>query len=901
MVKLSEVETVKKVISSIETELIQQKKFQDDLTGQPKFVTNLDIQNKTGLDESVVLIGIEGLNREEFMVFDNILQINPDPKIKFFIRSRTYHTIWTLYKSTNRTRSNIESDVADYQYVRHIKRSPKYSNNLHDIFSNSDVAKIIDHKSKPLLDKVIDNIIKSTTIPYTAISNFQLNSTIKILKNLEANDPGSIVIEAGTGFGKSWAYQFPLLLWILNKKIKKLNDLRQNKIRPDELHVNCSALLIFPRITLADDQLSSISKAIDVINEVIAKDSDSTARSFLPIKKPLSDYGGKLRGKKEDRYGDNDKNGYPDIIITNAGQSGRNTIERRISDPDCSPVFKNGIDCILYDEVHLYEGIEGAEIASINARLQNLLQEKSKKFPLFVGMSATIDKAQLHCQKLFSLMTRNKPIKITQEEDDDTVPYSIEHHLILKPRSGRTPIGVAINTTSCLIHNRRINGLTASHDDQFNPSTVNIEEKHKSLTFIDSLGQTSKFAHDLNNYEWYYAGDPQRGRNASSHRPYRTYLFHYQPERRPQPGTPSQGFQPLDCEHCTSGLSPEIFSCPSYASGACWYYSEDSGGQFLDPPYSNWTPKVHGDRLTIPPDNIRSNRVSSLSLKVKDKYDYFIFNESVWIPDGQQPQNVPLYSDIDNVVATSTLEVGVDFKNIKEIIQYGDIKSPSSYKQKAGRGAREGNIVEGLFVMSVINDSPLAYHHFKHFGRLVKSSLDPLKLEPTNPDVLASNCFFSIFDFFALNEINLFKISKLSTGDVDIEYAKAKKLLSGSALEKYLERFFSKFNFPNGNVKKIIDYAKNFLEILASKTEIEIGNVKVKKSLHELLIAAVKDPAALSEARIKLGSNVLEMQGQATNDIRKNIEELKKAYKNEFSGDNSLDEKLEKLEDVLFG
>ena len=43
------------------------------------------------------------------------------------------------------------------------------------------------------------------------------------------------------------------------------------------------------------------------------------------------------------------------------------------------------------------------------------------------------------------------------------------------------------------------------------------------------------------------------------------------------------------------------------------------------------------------------------------------------------------------------------------------------------------------------------------------------------------------------------------------------------------------------------------------------------------------------------------MQGQATNDIRKNIEELKKAYKNEFSGDNSLDEKLEKLEDVLFG
>ena len=68
-----------------------------------------------------------------------------------------------------------------------------------------------------MFDDVIEHIRKNTK--YTGLSNFQKISTIKILKDLDLSfnktaDPGSVVIEAGTGFGKSWAYQFPLLLWI---------------------------------------------------------------------------------------------------------------------------------------------------------------------------------------------------------------------------------------------------------------------------------------------------------------------------------------------------------------------------------------------------------------------------------------------------------------------------------------------------------------------------------------------------------------------------------------------------------------------------------------------------------------------------------------------------------------
>ncbi len=180
MIKLSEIEDVKNAIQRIENESIQRKEF-IDTANQPKFVTNLDIENETGLSDSQVVATIQALEPREFMIFDNNLRTNPDPKIKFFIRSRTYHLIWTLYRSTNRTWTRPpERDIADYQYVRHVKRTPTYSNHLTDIFLDPKVESILDHQKNILFDDVIEHIRKNTK--YTGLSNFQKMSTIKILR-----------------------------------------------------------------------------------------------------------------------------------------------------------------------------------------------------------------------------------------------------------------------------------------------------------------------------------------------------------------------------------------------------------------------------------------------------------------------------------------------------------------------------------------------------------------------------------------------------------------------------------------------------------------------------------------------------------------------------------------------
>ena len=65
------------------------------------------------------------------------------------------------------------------------------------------------------------------------------------------------------------------------------------------------------------------------------------------------------QNKYQIKYGNNEKNGYPDIIIVKCTvKLGKNTLERRISDPSLLLQYsKMVLTCILYDEVHLYDGI----------------------------------------------------------------------------------------------------------------------------------------------------------------------------------------------------------------------------------------------------------------------------------------------------------------------------------------------------------------------------------------------------------------------------------------------------------------------------------------------------------------------------------------------------------------
>jgi len=893
---IENIDIVREIIYELEADLIKNKKFLDD-NKRPIFLTNVEIQKNSTLSENEIIDIIQHLhknNKKEFIIFPNLL-ITDEKNVQFLIRSRIYHTIWCLYKTENRPA--MERNVADYQYIRHIKRRPLLNNKIDDIFLDPEIQSIFQWgKSHHKLIVEIIQHLKDTT-KYNKMSNFQLESTISIIKNLSKNNTvNGLVLVAGTGSGKSFAYQFPLLLWILNKKINMYEEYLSGKIKKFNLHVNCSALLIFPRKSLARDQYDAIIELIEKINEFISKNiTDTDKKEFLKIKKPVKDFGGQ-GGNLDEVYGTNSDLGYPDIIITNP-----DSLNKRLINPECHPVYRNGIDVILYDEVHMWHTIGGAGIASLNARLQNLFKI-NYKFPLFIGMSATIDNPDIHCQKLFCLFKNNQKLPvITQNADDEHEKFSIEYHLMLKPASGRYVSGVAIESTSCLLHNRR-DGLAPCHDDHNNGINVIGEEKPKTISFLNSLDGSGRYHHDLNNYENF---EWARGQNPpSANRTITRSYSYYNKPRQGQSGVPHT----TSCTDCVNRTSPDIFDCNYYQKGECWYYSQDDANQFANLRFGNWHPIVPGVRLPL--DNIRSTRVTSMERDLKpseDKYDYFKMDSWEWVWDGMESHKHHFRTHIDNVIATSTLEVGVDFNNIKEVIQIGQITSPSSYKQRAGRGAREGNLDDGLFVMSVIDESPLSYYHFKHFKRLVTSTLDPLKLEVANPNVVLANGFLSLFDFLAFNGINLFRIrfgpgKFLAESELDENYNKAISLLTSNKTKNFIKNFLDTVGFLNSSKEtdKIINDTVDFLKELSTKHVVKINDENITHTLHEWFVLATEHDDIFK----KLGEQLeLDIGRKKTEEIEKVLDsaaKLKEKYERFFPGDDLIDKKLDDLKGELF-
>ena len=705
-------------------------------------------------------------------------EINDDNEIKYLVRSRIGHILWCLQNSKdmhNFNNSEWNANVVDLKYIKYDKMAPKWNQDISQITNESYFKENFDiHAEADLLKGIIESLGKDK------LSQFQINSINAILTELSgkySRTPKGVSIVAGTGTGKSMAYQLPLLIWIVAKKINLIKKFRS--VTEAKKYTNCFGLLLFPRNALAKDQHISFNEKIDIVNSVI--DSwigiDSEKKDYLKIKL-RKDFGGTVYKEKLKIY----KEKETDVIITNT-----ETLKLRLYDPIAHNLFKYGIDLVLYDEIHLYEGLQGSYVSGLNCRLSNLIsfsykKDFSGKPPLFIGMSATIDKPDIHCQKLFGL--QEKPLVIN-DDSDEKIKRSTEHHFILKPRTGRVPLGVAIDATSCLIHNRR-DGLQNYHR-----SGINNEERPKSITFIDSLDGTARFTNFLNDLEWY-----DLDRSIPVQWPVKKrYPVYHKPLMR-------DGNSDI-CDSCVDGTDVQVRSCSLYADGNCWYFSQDTGSQGF------WRQKL-GGRYNYSVDGIRSKRITSQEISNQKDSDsnYVFFTEKERKIDFANI--VDLNEKIDNLISTSVLEVGIDFKKISEIILYGDIKSPASYKQKSGRGAREGNVSDGLCVMSVIYNSPLSNFYFKHFNRLVQPYQSPIKLEVRNPDIIASQCFATVFDFLAANQIELYSVRNSLdedkvTKDIKEEFDKAKQIINSDPLKNYLCKYLSMLNYPPEQSKIIID------------------------------------------------------------------------------------------------
>jgi superfamily II DNA or RNA helicase len=817
--------------------------------GDHTFVDLQTVCHQSGLGSSEGLELAESLMRKGFLLLDRSTGNG-------LLKSKMANIAKTLFHTTTLVQHRFVHDVSDLKYLRFIKQIPKLTISLDDgeiidtILTSLDAKQGFEHD-------IIELGIHAIASRYPKISAFQYSGVQEILRRLSKKiDNQSLVVVAETGAGKTLLYQMPLILWVLNKKIKTY--LERKTVGKNKLISNCSALLLFPRNVLAKDQYDELISLSTRVSDKLKKMKLPTdLLSFLQIKIE-KDFGGVGLKERTRIY-----QSFPDVIITNP-----ETLKRRLMNPLCTSFYQNGIDLIVYDEVHLYYGLYGANVASLNARLQNLLPTP----PIFVGMSATIANPEKHCQKLFA--AKHPPSLVTDKEDllDD---FALEHHIILKPRHGRPSLGVCIDTTSCLLHNRRSDTLLAHQMDN--------ELRPKTLCFVDSLDLTGRWTYDQKNYEYF------RLFNSATRRFRRGYPIHYAPLCGHTPD------QIAVCMDCKTGRDVMACLCEEYLNGQCWWFSQDSSGPV------RWLTLPNG---VTPNDNIRVKRLTSKDVDLSELEDiYALFTQR--FEDYELP--------IDALIATSVLEVGVDFKGINEVVMYGEIRSSSSYKQRAGRGAREGNLNHGLYIMTVIPPSPLANFYYRHFHRLVYPSLTPLPLEPRNPDVVRAHAFCAIFDFLALQNIDIFNViaAKQNAEEVEKNFGRAISFINNERdrVKNFVLTYLRRLGLPISRAEEIaenaVDKSLKTLEDLSSEYVI---NEEKKKLIiwafeafrdSETMAALEDDFEANLEERAKdmrIIAESRDMLASAKNKILNVISFLDERYTIEI---DKLKKLLSKLEGII--
>ena len=123
-------------------------------------------------------------------------------------------------------------------------------------------------------------------------------------------------------------------------------------------------------------------------------------------------------------------------------------------------------------------------------------------------------------------------------------------------------------------------------------------------------------------------------------------------------------------------------------------------------------------------------------------------------PQGYVDGNDNIRIPHDIVIATPTLEVGIDMSEVTDIITHKAIRNISSYRQKIGRGGRE--IGTDSLAATLMSFRASDFMHYRSTKRLIdRSILEPVPLATNNREILRSEAYMSVFDWFAKNGIQI--------------------------------------------------------------------------------------------------------------------------------------------------
>jgi DEAD/DEAH box helicase domain-containing protein len=212
----------------------------------------------------------------------------------------------------------------------------------------------------------------------------------------------NVVVVTGTASGKTLCYNLPVLERLIQDP-------------------GARALYLFPTKALAQDQLKALSELGAVVTRKEAKEREGAFRAGT--------YDGDTPGHLRRRIRDDAQ-----IILTNPDMLHAGILPHHSRWAD----FFSRLDTIVIDELHVYRGVFGSNVANVLRRLLRIMRHYGVK-PRIVAASATIANPKELAESLTGL-----PFELVNE---DGSPRGTRHFILWNPER-LTPDGMERRSTN---------------------------------------------------------------------------------------------------------------------------------------------------------------------------------------------------------------------------------------------------------------------------------------------------------------------------------------------------------------------------------------------------------------------------------------------------------------------
>ncbi len=556
---------------------------------------------------------------------------------------------------------------------------------------------------------------------------FQEEALVHILRELSQTDETirqPLLLSIPTGGGKTEAFLIPLIAHLYNQREHLLRSGRipQAAVR---------SIVIYPTRALANDQARRIAEILYQMNQgavedrkisvgVLTGDTPNSGYNLLTEKSLLQlcpRCFSVLTSFPEKNIQGSDKtiaiarctcgmeidyfrltrqdilSQPPDILITSPDM-----INRMLQSPRYhSRIFSSNIDIVVFDEIHMYSSVFGCNVAHLLRRFEEACQRK----PLYVGVSATIRNAkQLAClifdadlDAVRYLRPKGKDEQETKEErpylDYQAQPTRYRYHYALTPAK-----------------------LSSGRDQKVTTSVLNVADVVGHLLRDPHFRKTlifSNFRQDTDDIVRYLRDQEDR------------YYITYHRDLLPR----------LLAMRDSQDATKDIHFTKTEVDVICavdrWYRQAWKLGMLYQPSLEvGW----HRGGLE------RAERIKAVSR--------FATTRRLSAPD-EDNSELP----IDLMVATSTLELGIDIGDVTTVMNCGAPFTTNEYTQRVGRGGRRK---DALALTIIDTRNPLDFYFLKYFDHYAHPTLDDFEDAPiiiSNQEVTKSHVYARLLDWLA--------------------------------------------------------------------------------------------------------------------------------------------------------